>query len=86
MKDSSQPLSRLPVGTRARIASYLSNDAAFRRFREMGMLPGSEIRIVRLAPLGDPIEITVGASLLSLRREQAEMIAVIPEQESVTRP
>lgn len=79
MTTSSLPLSRLSVGARARIDSYLSTDPALRRFRELGMLPGVEIRVVRHAPLGDPIEVAVGASLLSLRRQQAELITVFPE-------
>ncbi len=79
MSDSSQPLSQVPVGTQVRIDRYLSNDPALRRFREMGMLPGTVIRVVRLAPLGDPMEISVGASLLSLRVEQAALITVTPE-------
>ena len=49
------------------------------------MLPGSEIRVIRLAPLGDPIEISVGSSLLSLRREQADLITVIPQSQGANR-
>ncbi len=86
MTEDSLKLSHLQVGSRARIASYLSTDPALRRFREMGMLPGTEVRIVRLAPLGDPIEIAVGASLLSLRREQADLITVIPDKGAPTDP
>ncbi|MCB1062801.1 MAG: ferrous iron transport protein A [Verrucomicrobiae bacterium] len=79
MNTSSRTLSQIPVGTSVRIDRYLSSDPALRRFREMGLLPGTIIRVVRLAPMGDPMEISVGASLLSLRREQAALITVTAE-------
>lgn len=79
MKTETQTLSQLPIGTQARIERYLSTDPALRRFRELGLLPGSLIKVVRRAPLGDPIEIAVGASLLSIRQEQASLIAVMLE-------
>lgn len=84
MDKTSLPLSRLVAGNRARIESYLSSDPALRRFRELGLLPGTLIRVIRLAPLGDPIEIAVGASLLSLRKEQAELITVTLESADST--
>lgn len=84
MDKTSLPLSRLAAGNRARIESYLSSDPALRRFRELGLLPGTLIRVIRLAPLGDPIEIAVGASLLSLRKEQAELITVTLESADST--
>lgn len=78
-----QPLlTQIPVGTTVRIVRYLSADPALRRFRELGMLPGTLIRVVRRAPLGDPIEVAVGASLLSIRSEHAGLIAVAQEVES----
>ena len=70
------PLSKLPAGTHARIERYLSPDPALRRFRELGMLPGTMVSVVRRAPLGDPIEVAVGASLLSIRGEYAALISV----------
>lgn len=76
------PLTQLPVGSTARIDRYLSTDPALRRFRELGMLPGTLIKVIRRAPLGDPIEVAVGASLLSIRGEQAALIAVSPTAEA----
>ncbi|MCB1076458.1 MAG: ferrous iron transport protein A [Verrucomicrobiae bacterium] len=78
MSHSPLPLSLLPVESAARIERYLSSDPALRRFRELGMLPGSAIRVVRRAPMGDPIEVAIGSSLLSIRKEQAAMIEVTP--------
>ncbi len=43
---------------------------------EMGLLPGTEVRVVRVAPLGDPIELRVRGYALSLRRAEAAKITV----------
>ena len=48
-----------------------------RRLMEMGIVPGAVIMIERLAPLGDPIEIRIGDSRISLRKIEAAMIEVI---------
>jgi ferrous iron transport protein A len=50
--------------------------ASLTRLREMGVVPGTTIQLVRRAPLGDPIEISLRGSLLSLRRSEAELIEV----------
>ena len=46
------------------------------RLMDMGVLCGEPIQIVRIAPMGDPIEIRVGSDHLALRREEAEKIEV----------
>ena len=69
-------LSQLKAGEEAVISGFLSDDPALRRFREMGLLSGTAISVVRRAPLGDPIEISVRGSLLTIRNEQAALIAV----------
>jgi ferrous iron transport protein A len=69
-------LSDLPTGSRAVIAALPSGVAALTRLREMGVVPGTTIQLVRRAPLGDPIEISLRGSLLSLRRSEAELIEV----------
>ena len=46
---------------------------------EMGLLPGTRVRVVRVAPLVDPIELRVRNYSLSLRRAEAAKIAVSPE-------
>jgi Fe2+ transport system protein FeoA len=48
------------------------------RLLEMGVMQGTEIEVVRLAPLGDPIEIKLRGYRLSLRKQEAEQIAVEP--------
>lgn len=76
----SQPtrLSDLPTGALATIAAMPGGQAALTRLREMGVVPGTRIQLVRRAPLGDPIEISLRGSLLSLRRSEAEQIEVTP--------
>jgi ferrous iron transport protein A len=44
---------------------------------EMGCLPGEKISVVRLAPLGDPIAVSVSGYLLSLRKDEAATVEVI---------
>ena len=43
---------------------------------DMGLLPGEEVKVEKVAPLGDPIEVTVKSYNLSLRKKEAEGIAV----------
>ena len=49
-----------------------------RRLMEMGLVPGTPIRLIDVAPLGDPLEIEVRTSRLSIRKEEAAQIRVAP--------
>jgi len=51
-----------------------SSHAVTQRLLEMGLTRGTEVEIIRFAPLGDPIEISVRGYRLSLRREEAESV------------
>lgn len=75
-------LSALRPGEKAVIVRYLSVDESLLRFREMGLLPGTAVKLVRRAPLGDPIEISVRGSLLSVRVPQAALIEVARPEEA----
>lgn len=66
----------LPLGQHAEIASIDCERGLSRRLMEMGLLPGTKIRVVRVAPLGDPIELRVRNYSLSVRRAEAAKIAV----------
>lgn len=46
------------------------------RILEMGILPGTEVKLIRVAPLGDPMEFSVLGYNLSLRRSEAECVIV----------
>lgn len=47
-----------------------------RRLMDMGLTPGVEVKIIKVAPLGDPIEINIRGYELSLRKNEAEQIQI----------
>jgi ferrous iron transport protein A len=53
------------------------------RLLEMGLTKGTTIEVIRLAPLGDPIEIKIRGYRLSLRRKEAEAVIVKTEEDSL---
>jgi ferrous iron transport protein A len=69
-------LDQLRVGQRARIQSLSGADAIVQRLLEMGLVDGEEVDVIGVAPLGDPIEIRLRDSRLSLRRSEAGRVAV----------
>lgn len=71
-------LSELVVGSSAVVREMPKQGSAFLRLREMGLLPGTSIQLVRTAPLGDPIEIKVRGYHLTLRKTEAEHVLVEP--------
>lgn len=72
------PLSQLAVGATATVREFPKNGTAFLRLREMGLLVGTSITLVRTAPMGDPIEIKVRGYHLTLRKSEAEHVLVSP--------
>ena len=59
------------------VVTKIEGDSAYkRRIMDMGITKGSELYIRKVAPLGDPVEITVRGYELSLRKADAEMIEV----------
>lgn len=71
-------LAELPVGSSGRVLSFSKGSRAAMRLRELGLLPGTVIRLVRYAPLGDPLEIDVRGFHLSLRKSEAAEILLAP--------
>lgn len=69
-------LRSVPVGGRATIISLHGDSAVKRRLMDMGLTKGTEILVRRVAPLGDPIEVSVRGYELSLRKADADMIRV----------
>lgn len=69
-------LDALPVGASARIADVGGADAVSLRLLEMGLTPGSLVRVVGRAPLGDPWELEVRGYRLSIRRAEAARVAL----------
>ena len=70
-------LSEAKVGTTVTVAKIEGDGAYKRRIMDMGITKGVEIYIRKVAPLGDPIEVTIRGYELSLRKADAEMIDVV---------
>ena len=58
------------------MTSISTTGAMKRRIMDMGVTPGVEIRVVKVAPLGDPVEVNVRGYELSLRKDEAAQIQV----------
>lgn len=68
-------LSEIKIGKSAIIISFESNDI-FLKLMEMGCIPGEIVKVEQVAPLGDPIAISVSGYNLSLRLDEAQNIFV----------
>ena len=64
------------IGRSAKVIKLYGEGALRRRIMDMGITKGVEIKVRKVAPLGDPLEITVRGYELSLRKDDAEMIEV----------
>ena len=69
-------LKELKVGDTARVVKLYGEGAVKRRIMDMGLTKGVDVQIRKVAPLGDPIEVTVRGYELSIRKADAEMIEV----------
>jgi ferrous iron transport protein A len=68
-------LSQLKPGEQAKVLSLKPDKSAYRhKLLSLGLLPGTVIKVLRLAPFGDPIEIDCRGVLLSLRRQEADIL------------
>lgn len=67
----------LAVGDSGKIISLQKGNKAYRtKLLAMGLLPGTEFRVTRYAPMGDPVEISVRGFSLTLRKDEAEVLLV----------
>ena len=73
-----QPLTALALGSSGTVAEIKLPTQNRPRLMEMGLLVGTQVELVRFAPLGDPVEIKVRGYNLTLRRHEAEQIFVRP--------
>lgn len=69
-----ETLKEAKVGSTVRVIKLHGEGAVRRRIMDMGLTRGVEVQIRKVAPLGDPIEVTVRGYELSLRKADAEMI------------
>ncbi len=71
-----QTLRHAKIGSMVRVVKLHGEGAVKRRIMDMGITKGVNVHIRKVAPLGDPIEVTVRGYELSLRKADAEMIEV----------
>lgn len=69
-------LRQAEVGQTVKVVRLHGEGAVKRRIMDMGLTKGVEVYVRKLAPLGDPIELTVRGYELSLRKADAEMVEV----------
>ena len=69
-------LAELPLGASANVQAVEGPRAFRRRLLEMGLVPGVKVRVVTVAPLGDPLRIEVRGGQWSIRKAEAKQIAV----------
>ena len=69
-------LREVPIGSSAKVKKLHGEGAIKRRIMDMGITKGVEVHVRKVAPLGDPLEITVRGYELSLRKADAENIEV----------
>lgn len=68
-------LAELSAGDTAIIKGFHQGAKAYRgRLLALGLLPGTQIEVERIAPLGDPVEVSVRGSSLSLRKDEASLL------------
>lgn len=70
-----RPLSAVRPGQRAVIDGFSDFEISL-KLMEMGCVPGEPIEVIRLAPLGDPMAISVSGYMLSLRKDEASAVLV----------
>ena len=76
-KSDSITVGELVPGQRAKVVGYDTADAHYRsKLLSMGLTRGTELRLVKVAPLGDPVEIEVRGYRLSLRKSEAEALVL----------
>lgn len=70
-----------PCGATVRVTRLLGEGGVKRRIMDMGITKGTSVYVRKVAPLGDPVEVTVRGYELSLRKADAEMIQVEKEEQ-----
>jgi ferrous iron transport protein A len=71
---TSVTLDTLSPGQHGRVAQITGDASVRRRLLEMGLTPGAQVKVVRFAPLGDPMDVEVRGYHLSLRKQEARQV------------
>ena len=69
-------LSQIQTGQIVQVVGIAGQSSFRRRLLELGLVPGTRVELVRVAPLGDPIELLVRGASLSIRKAEAGVIEV----------
>ena len=69
-------LREVPIGSTCKVKKLHGEGAVKRRIMDMGITKGVEIKVRKVAPLGDPMEVTVRGYQLSIRKADAAMVEV----------
>ena len=69
-------LAQLSIGSRGKIAGVDGCDELSCRLMEMGLTPGVEVRLVGVAPFGDPLELELRGYRLSVRKNEASRVQI----------
>lgn len=70
-------LREMALGEKGKVIGFEKGNKAYRKkLLTMGLTPGTEFNIIRYAPMGDPMEISVRGFALSLRKDEAAMLLV----------
>jgi ferrous iron transport protein B len=75
-------LSDIPTGGEAIITKVLGHGAFRKRITEMGFVKGKKVRVIKNAPLQDPVEYEIMGYNVSLRRSEAELVEVVSSDEA----
>ncbi len=66
---------------------HVAGEGSFRRrLMELGLVPGTRVEVIGVAPLGDPLELLVRGGSISIRRAEAEGVSVHPSEATSARP
>jgi len=79
-------LSEVAPGTVAVVVDVTDEGPFGRRLLDIGFVKGACVRVIKSAPLGDPIEYCLGGTHVSLRKQEAEQVIVAPLPEAVCMP
>lgn len=78
-------LDQLPIGQEAIITAVGGQGELRCRFLDMGIIPKTRVLMQKVAPMGDPMEIRLRGYELTIRREDAAKITIVPEKEGGAR-
>lgn len=71
-------LAQIPVGQSCKVLKLTGSGQLKRRIMDMGITKGTRVDVKKVAPLGDPLELTVRGYQLSIRKDEAALVEVEP--------